>query len=204
MHGYQPNCAFRRFMKQEPSGALVVKEPIATAEGALWHFISPYLWASRGSGSAHTWCLVHTHRLHSCSECEHTSHKAGQADCTPASNRTMQATLEYEDTFRWQGGTALFQADADHRYENLPSDLHPSRPPPQHNLNPTFKMAAVSSISAMKVETPRVWQSPAPTRANTASRTESRADSAATKQPTCAISTATPTWTWQTEGQDFS
>lgn len=54
-------------------------------------------------------------------------------------------------------------------------------------------MAAVSSISAMKVEMPRSWQSPAPTRAKMQSRTAMRACSHATKQPTWAISTATPT-----------
>jgi hypothetical protein len=36
-------------------------------------------------------------------------------------------------------------------------------------------MAAVSSISAMNVDTPRSWQSPAPTRAKMASRAEMRA-----------------------------
>mmetsp|Transcript_16291 Transcript_16291/g.40540 ORF Transcript_16291/g.40540 Transcript_16291/m.40540 type:complete len:203 (+) Transcript_16291:582-1190(+) len=46
-----------------------------------------------------------------------------------------------------------------------------------------LRMAAVSSISAMKVDTPRCWQSPAPTRAKMASRTEMRAASHATKQP---------------------
>jgi hypothetical protein len=45
-------------------------------------------------------------------------------------------------------------------------------------------MAPVSSISAMKVDTPRAWQSPAPTRAKIASRGAMRAESAGTKQPT--------------------
>ncbi len=44
-----------------------------------------------------------------------------------------------------------------------------------------LRMAAVSSISAMKVERPRIWQSPAPTRAYSASRTEMRASEAGTK-----------------------
>ena len=57
----------------------------------------------------------------------------------------------------------------------------------------TLRMAAVSSISAMKVETPRSWQSPAPTRAKMQSRTATSAASQGTKLPTCAISTATPT-----------
>jgi hypothetical protein len=57
----------------------------------------------------------------------------------------------------------------------------------------TFKIAAVSSISAMKVETPRTWQSPAPTRAKTQSLTEMTAWSQGIKQPTWAMSTITPT-----------
>mmetsp|Transcript_13810 Transcript_13810/g.37312 ORF Transcript_13810/g.37312 Transcript_13810/m.37312 type:complete len:393 (-) Transcript_13810:2644-3822(-) len=56
-----------------------------------------------------------------------------------------------------------------------------------------FKIAPVSSISAMKVLTPRCWQSPAPTRAKMASRTQMRAEVQGTKQPTCAISTHAPT-----------
>jgi hypothetical protein len=55
-------------------------------------------------------------------------------------------------------------------------------------------MAADSNISAINVDTPRNWQSPAPTRAKIASRGERRADDAGTKQPTCAIKTATPTF----------
>lgn len=54
-------------------------------------------------------------------------------------------------------------------------------------------MLAVSIISAMKVDTPLSWQSPAPTRAKIASTIEMVADLAATKQPIWAISTATPT-----------
>jgi hypothetical protein len=57
----------------------------------------------------------------------------------------------------------------------------------------TFRMAAVSSISAMKVDTPRVWQSPAPTRAKMQSRTAMRAESHGTQHPTWARSTTTPT-----------
>lgn len=56
-----------------------------------------------------------------------------------------------------------------------------------------FMMAAVSSISAMNVDTPFCWQSPAPTRAKMQSRTEMRASAHGTKLPTCAISTHTPT-----------
>lgn len=49
-------------------------------------------------------------------------------------------------------------------------------------------MADASSISAMKVETPRCCASPAPTLANTASRTLMSADSHGTKLPTYATS----------------
>ncbi|CAG0916208.1 unnamed protein product [Notodromas monacha] len=54
-------------------------------------------------------------------------------------------------------------------------------------------MAAASSISAIKVDTPRVASSPAPTRAKIPSRTEITASSHATKLPSCAIKTAQPT-----------
>ena len=43
----------------------------------------------------------------------------------------------------------------------------------------------VSSISAMNVDTPRDWTSPAPTRASTASTGEISASSHGTKQPAC-------------------
>ena len=46
---------------------------------------------------------------------------------------------------------------------------------------PTLRISEVSSISAMKVDSPRSWQSPAPTRQKSASRTEMRACSAGTK-----------------------
>jgi hypothetical protein len=55
---------------------------------------------------------------------------------------------------------------------------------PPHLLLAPRRMAPVSSISAMKVLTPRCWQSPAPTRAKMASRGAMRALSAGTKQPT--------------------
>ena len=45
-------------------------------------------------------------------------------------------------------------------------------------------IAEASSISAMKVEMPRCWESPAPTLAKTASRTLISADSQGTKLPT--------------------
>lgn len=61
------------------------------------------------------------------------------------------------------------------------------------NTYRTRMMFAVSIISAMKVETPLRWQSPAPTRAKMASTMDIVADEAATKHPTCAIRTATPT-----------
>jgi hypothetical protein len=63
----------------------------------------------------------------------------------------------------------------------------------QRKAGYTFRMAAVSSISAMKVDTPRVWQSPAPTRAKMQSRTAMRAESHGTQHPTWASSTFTPT-----------
>uniref|UniRef100_A0A0A9FCA3 MUS1 n=1 Tax=Arundo donax TaxID=35708 RepID=A0A0A9FCA3_ARUDO len=56
-----------------------------------------------------------------------------------------------------------------------------------------FKMDAVSSISCIKVDTPRSWQSPAPTRAKIQSLTLTLARSHGTKEPTCAIKTFTPT-----------
>jgi hypothetical protein len=62
-----------------------------------------------------------------------------------------------------------------------------------HLLLAPRKIAPVSNISAMKVDTPRCWQSPAPTRAKMASRGAMRALSAGTKHPTWAISTNTPT-----------
>ena len=55
-----------------------------------------------------------------------------------------------------------------------------------------LRMVAVSSISAIKVETPRDWQSPAPTRARIESVTEISAESHGTNEPTCASSTLTP------------
>jgi hypothetical protein len=54
-------------------------------------------------------------------------------------------------------------------------------------------MAAVSSISAMKVEMPRSCESPAPTRTRMASTIEMEADSAGTKHPIWAISTTIAT-----------
>jgi hypothetical protein len=45
----------------------------------------------------------------------------------------------------------------------------------------------------MKVDTPRCWQSPAPTRAKMQSRTAMRASEHGTNAPTCAISTTAPT-----------
>ena len=57
----------------------------------------------------------------------------------------------------------------------------------------TRRIAAVSSISAMKVETPLVKSSPAPTLAKIASLTEIVASSQGTKLPNCAINTAVAT-----------
>ena len=56
------------------------------------------------------------------------------------------------------------------------------------------RMAAVSSISDIKVETPLTWLSPAPTLARTLSITLSSAFSHGTKQPIWAIRAITPTW----------
>ena len=56
------------------------------------------------------------------------------------------------------------------------------------------RMAAVSSISDIKVDTPLTWLSPAPTLARTLSITLSSAFSHGTKQPICAIRAITPTW----------
>ncbi len=61
-------------------------------------------------------------------------------------------------------------------------------------LSSDRRIAAVSSISAIKVDTPLIWLSPAPTRASTQSTTLNSASSHGTKQPICAISTITPTW----------
>lgn len=75
----------------------------------------------------------------------------------------------------WKGLPMLAEA----RPPSPPLPLPPTLCP-----DPTFRMAAVSSISAMNVDTPRCWQSPAPTRAKMASRTAMRAESHGTKQPT--------------------
>lgn len=56
----------------------------------------------------------------------------------------------------------------------------------------TFKIVAVSNISAMKVDTPFNWLSPAPTRARIESNIQSSASVHGTKQPTWAISAMTP------------
>lgn len=55
------------------------------------------------------------------------------------------------------------------------------------------RMAAVSSISDINVDTPFTWLSPAPTLARTLSITLSSALSHGTKQPICAIRAITPT-----------
>ena len=47
-----------------------------------------------------------------------------------------------------------------------------------------LRIAAVSSISAMNVEMPRIWQSPAPTRAKMASRIAIFAEAHGTNDPT--------------------
>ena len=62
---------------------------------------------------------------------------------------------------------------------------------------PTLRIAAVSSISAINVETPRSCESPAPTRAKMASQIGTVASCAGTKQPTWAMSTITPICKWE-------
>ena len=57
----------------------------------------------------------------------------------------------------------------------------------------TLRIEAVSSISDMKVETPLSWLSPAPTLARMLSVMQTSAALQGTKQPSCAISTTTPT-----------
>lgn len=58
----------------------------------------------------------------------------------------------------------------------------------------TFNIDAVSNISAMKVDTPFSWLSPAPTLARILSTIEISASEQGTKQPNCAINTTTPIW----------
>lgn len=53
----------------------------------------------------------------------------------------------------------------------------------------TFKIADDSNISAMKVDTPFSWLSPAPTRHIMLSTTVTEAELQGTKHPICAIST---------------
>ena len=57
-----------------------------------------------------------------------------------------------------------------------------------------FKIAAVSTISTMKVERPRARSSEAPTRENSRSTTPIRARSAGTYDPACASSTISAFW----------
>ena len=58
----------------------------------------------------------------------------------------------------------------------------------------TRKMVAVSSISAIKVETPFSWLSPAPTLQRIESNTGIWASEHGTKHPIWAINAMTPTW----------
>lgn len=55
-------------------------------------------------------------------------------------------------------------------------------------------MVAVSSISAINVEIPFSWLSPAPTRHKMESNIGTRASEQGTKLPVCAMSAMTPTW----------
>lgn len=57
-----------------------------------------------------------------------------------------------------------------------------------------WRIAAVSSISAMKVDTPFSWLSPAPTRQRIESKIGMLAWVHGTKQPICAMSAITPAW----------
>lgn len=57
-----------------------------------------------------------------------------------------------------------------------------------------LRIEAVSNISAIKVETPFNWLSPAPTRARIQSTMDTSADSHGTKHPICAMRTITPVW----------
>ncbi len=57
-----------------------------------------------------------------------------------------------------------------------------------------FKIAAVSTISTMKVERPRARSSAAPTRENSRSITPITARSAGTKLPTCASTAISAFW----------
>lgn len=58
----------------------------------------------------------------------------------------------------------------------------------------TRRIVALSSISAMNVDTPLSWLSPAPTRASMQSKIGTVASSAGTKQPIWAMSAMTPIW----------
>lgn len=57
-----------------------------------------------------------------------------------------------------------------------------------------LRIEAVSNISAMNVETPFNWLSPAPTRAKMQSTMDTSADSHGTKHPIWAMRTTTPVW----------
>lgn len=56
----------------------------------------------------------------------------------------------------------------------------------------TFIIFAVSNISAINVDTPLSWLSPAPTLARIQSNTQRLASVQGTKQPVCAIKAITP------------
>lgn len=67
----------------------------------------------------------------------------------------------------------------------------------------TLRMTAVSSISAMNVDTPFIWQSLAPTLAKMESMMETEAESQGTKHPIWAISTITPACRGEGRGTGF-
>lgn len=69
---------------------------------------------------------------------------------------------------------------------------HQPQPTIKQKHKTCLRIEAVSSISAMKVDTPFSWLSPAPTRARIQSTMVISADSQGTKHPIWAIRTITP------------
>ena len=61
-----------------------------------------------------------------------------------------------------------------------------------HIIHSTFRIVAVSNISAIKVDTPFICESLAPTLASIQSTMLTVAESHGTKQPICAINTIVP------------
>jgi hypothetical protein len=68
----------------------------------------------------------------------------------------------------------------------------------------TFRIVDVSNISAMKVEIPLSWLSPAPTRHKTESKIGNWASEQGTNEPICAMSAITPTYSrYEHSGNDI-